>query len=84
MARTASGFACLLCGTAFSRHNSITRHFRDKHVDEGVDYVCPVPGCSTKPYSNRRYFEGHLSRSHPELKGLEAHKCAVHKTREDQ
>ncbi len=77
VAKTESGFACLLCGTAVKKQ--IRRHFEDLHMLSDVAYACPVGRCG-KVIDRRRYFVEHINRAHPEFRGLEPEKCAVRRS----
>merc|ERR1712117_292386 len=66
---TASGgYFCKFCLKVVSK-GCVKSHFKDIHWGEASTYHCPVPEC-LKVYTAKSAFTKHLSRNHPNLKGV--------------
>ena len=69
-----NGMLCLLCGKVIRQNSNIRRHFRDRHLHEGVHYNCPQ--CQ-KTYKSRNTFSSHISTMHRDWGKIDLHNFAV-------
>ena len=74
MATTASGFACMACGTTFKRKGDFNVHYKNVHSDQDVRFQCPA--CK-KVSLNRKSFKMHIYRNHKNLAGLDLEKYKI-------
>ena len=68
-----NGMLCLLCGKIIRQNSNIRRHFRDRHLHEGVHYNCPQ--CQ-KTYKSRNTFSSHISTMHRDWGKIDLHTFA--------
>ena len=69
-----NGMLCLLCGKVIRQNSNIRRHFRDRHLHEGVHYNCPQ--CQ-KTYKSRNTFSSHISTMHRDWGKIDLHNFAI-------
>ena len=69
-----NGVLCLLCGKVIRQSSNIRRHFRDRHLHEGVHYNCPQ--CQ-KTYKSRNTFSSHMSMMHKDWGRVNLHNFAI-------
>jgi len=69
-----NGMLCLLCGKIIRQNSNIRRHFRDRHLHEGVHYNCPQ--CQ-KTYKSRNTFSSHISMMHRDWGKVDLHNFAT-------
>ena len=69
-----NGMLCLLCGKVIRQNSNIRRHFRDRHLHEGVHYNCPQ--CQ-KTYKSRNTFSSHISTMHRDWGKIDLHDFAI-------
>ena len=69
-----NGLLCLLCGKVIRQSSNIRRHFRDRHLHEGVHYNCPQ--CQ-KTYKSRNTFSSHMSMMHKDWGRVNLHNFAI-------
>ena len=62
----AGGYYCIICDKEVGK-GSVKRHFEDLHWSEAPCYYCPA--CQ-KAHTSKGAFTKHLSRNHPEWKGV--------------
>ena len=71
---TEGGYVCKPCGKVIKYRGSLVRHVVDQHVNLGVKYQCPI--CKMVA-GTKNSLQTHVSRNHPELKGLDYGQCVL-------
>ena len=64
----AGGCFCNICDKVLGK-GRVKSHFEDLHWSEAPTYCCPAPKCQV-PYTSKGAFRKHLSRNHPDWKGV--------------
>ena len=72
--QTAGGFLCKADGKFFKSWRGFRVHVEDAHVRAEVRYQCPRCRLTCK---SKNSIKVHVSRKHPELKGLNFEQCIV-------
>ena len=69
------GFMCSICKKVIARKNDFKRHVREMHTeDRNWAYHCPK--CPSVRRRLKRNLVDHISKYHPELRGLDVEACA--------